>query len=230
MNPFLDPFTIIFLVLAVVIFLRLRNVLGRRTGNERPPIDPFPNQSERTAETNDNVVPLPDRRNGAGAPVDEFEPDFPDGALGEKLRAVHRVDGRFDPKEFLAGAEMAYEMIVGGFATGDKRNLRPLLSRDVFEGFSGAIDDRERRGETMMSDLVGIDEAEIVDAQLKGKMAHLTVKFTSKIVSAVHDANGELVSGDPNRVTEVTDIWTFSRDTTSRDPNWKLVATEEEAA
>ena len=81
-----------------------------------------------------------------------------------------------------------------------------------------------------MSDLVGIDEAEIVDAHLKGKMAHLTVKFTSKIVSAVHDANGELVSGDPNRVTEVTDIWTFSRDTTSRDPNWKLVATEEEAA
>ncbi|MEO1197795.1 MAG: Tim44/TimA family putative adaptor protein [Pseudomonadota bacterium] len=229
MNPLFDPVTIIFLVVAIVVFLRLRSVLGRRTGNEPPPGSGYPSPAERSQQSNDNVVSLPPR--GNGELEDEYDgvpaPTFPDGAVGEGLRQIYDVDPSFDPKTFIEGAQIAYEMIVQAFANGDRRSLRPLLARDVYDGFVSAIDARERADETMMSNLVSIDEAEITDAELRNKAAFVTVRFQSKIVSAVHGADGDVVSGDPNRVADVTDIWTFSRDTTSRDPNWKLVATED---
>ncbi len=238
MNPLFDPITIIFLVVAIVVFLRLRSVLGRRTGNEPRPGSGFPSPAERSSETNDNVVSLPPRNNGAhdlagddmidpayddGAP----EPAFPDGAVGDSLRDIYRADRSFDPDGFIDGAQIAYEMIVSAFAHGDRRTLKPLLARDVYDGFIAAIDARESADQTMMSNLVSIDEADIVEAELRAKTAFVTVRFQSKIVSAVHDAEGNVVSGDPNKLSDVTDVWTFSRDTSSRDPNWKLVATED---
>ena len=106
------------------------------------------------------------------------------------------------------------------------RRSRILLAREVYDGFVAAIADRESKGETISSNFVGIDKAEITDAAQRGRTLHVTVRFVSQLVTATRNAEGNVVQGDPKAVTEVTDIWTFARDAGSRDPNWKLVATE----
>ena len=235
MNSFMDITTIIFLAVAVVVFLRLRNVLGRRTGNERPPFDPYSRNQTPAAPGNDKVVDLPQRRvpreiagPEAAAGVEErIKTVAPAGSsLHEALKAVTAIDRSFDPEAFIAGAKGAYEMVVTAFAEGDRRTLKQLLSREVLDGFVAAIGDRESRGETIEFKFVGIDKAEITAAGVKGSTVQVTVRFLSKLVSATHDKAGKVVDGDPTHVGDVTDIWTFERDANSRDPNWKLVATE----
>ncbi len=117
-------------------------------------------------------------------------------------------------------------MIVSAFAEGDRKTLKQLLAREVYDGFVAAIGEREQRHETVTFNFIGIDKADIVDASLKGSTAQVKVRFVSSLVSATKNASGEVVDGDPTHVGEVTDVWTFSREVTSRDPNWKLVATE----
>jgi predicted lipid-binding transport protein (Tim44 family) len=237
MNGFADIYTIIFMVIAVVVVLRLRSVLGKRTGHERPPFDPYSRREPLPgAPAEGNVIGLPPRpgvRNGpqtadiAAAAEERIKTIAPDGSpLNAGLKAVATSDPTFDPKEFLTGARGAYEMIVTAFAEGDRKTLRQLLSREVFDGFVQAISQREGRNETIDFKFVGIDKADITAAGVKGTSAQITVRFLSKLVSATRDGAGKVVDGDPMHVGDVTDIWTFSRETTSRDPNWKLVATE----
>ena len=158
------------------------------------------------------------------ARIREYAADNAELATG--LSSVSRADARFEPEEFLQGAKAAYEMIVTAFAESNKRMLKDLLDRDVYEGFSSAIADRESRGEIVDQSFVGIERANIVEAELKGRSANVTVKFVSELISATHDRAGEIISGDPKRIKEVTDIWTFARDVSSRNPNWKLIATQ----
>jgi predicted lipid-binding transport protein (Tim44 family) len=150
----------------------------------------------------------------------------PDSNVAQGLSAIAAVDPAFDGKEFLEGARGAYEMIVTAFARGDRTMLRDLLSRDVFEGFAAAIADREKRGETVDTTFVSIDKATIEEAELRGKSAQITVRFQSKLISATRDREGIIIDGAADKVVDVTDIWTFARDTSQRDPNWKLIATE----
>ncbi|MBO6758040.1 MAG: Tim44 domain-containing protein [Roseibium sp.] len=240
MSEIFDIYNIIFLALAVFIIFRLRSVLGKRTGNERPPFDPYskseqPGPTSQDQQASDNVIPLPgqtgergmgDAETGQGDDVviDKVAPAG--SALNDALKQILSVDRSFEPQEFLQGARAAYEMIVMAFAEGDRKSLKQLLSKEVYEGFVSAIDDRERRDETIDSTFVGIDKAEIVEAALKGTVAQVTVKVQSQLISATRDKDGAVVEGDPNKVSEVVDIWTFARDTSSRDPNWRLVATE----
>jgi predicted lipid-binding transport protein (Tim44 family) len=228
-----DIYTIIFLALAVFIFLRLRSVLGQRTGRERPPYDPY-SARDTVRPTNDKVVALPGRGSEApsrppevAAPAERWKGAAEPGtALAAGLDAIATEDASFDAKHFLTGARAAYEMIVTAYAEGDRRALRNLLSREVFDGFDGAIRERESRGETAETRFVSIDAAEIVGAELRNRTAQVTVRFVSKLVSVTRDRAGEVIDGNPDKVTDVTDVWTFARDISSRDPNWKLVATE----
>lgn len=247
MSGFVDIYTLIFLVLAVVIFFKLRGVLGQRTGTERPPFDPFarrgkPGNDAKTIDgkpvdaapangtaSPDNVIPLPAPAGADGATaVDERITSVaePGSAAATGLAAILAVDRSFDPRQFLDGARTAYEMIVTAFARGDRKALKPLLGKDVLDGFTRAIDEREQRGETVEFNFVGIDKSEIIDAAAKGTAAQISVRFASKLVSATRNKAGEIVDGDAVLVADVTDIWTFARDTGSRDPNWTLVATE----
>lgn len=229
---FFDLGTIFFLVAAVVIFYQLRNVLGRRTGHERPPFDPY--TATRTAEKEqaaDNVVPLPTRKDTGSQPVDYAAIDSfaPAGSeLNTGLRAIHDADPSFDPRGFVEGAKMAYEMIVMAYADGDRQTLRNLLSKEVYDGFVAAIDEREQQNEKIESSFVGIDKIDIIAAEMKGSEAHLTLRIVSELISATRNSAGEVVDGDPETVAEVKDVWTFARDTRTSDPNWKLVATEAE--
>jgi predicted lipid-binding transport protein (Tim44 family) len=228
-----DIYTIIFLALAVFIFLRLRSVLGQRTGRERPPYDPY-SARDTARPASEKVVPLPTRT--AEVPQRPVEPQIPGerwkgiaeagSSVAAGLDAIVREDKSFDPKHFIAGARAAYEMIVGAFTEGDRRNLKNLLGREVYDGFEGAITEREKRGETTETKFVSIDKAEIVNAELRGRTAQVTVRFVSQLISATRDRSGNIIDGNAEKVTDVTDVWTFARDVSSRDPNWKLVATE----
>ena len=131
-----------------------------------------------------------------------------------------------DLDEALTGGRAAYEMTVTAFAQGDRRILKGLLSREVYEGFETAIRERESRGETIETRFISIDKAEIAAAELRGRVAQVTVRFVSQLISVTHDRSGAVIEGSPDKVTDVTDVWTFARDLSSRDPNWKLVATE----
>ncbi len=235
-----DIYTIIFLALAVFIFLRLRSVLGQRTGRERPPYDPYSARDTVRSSSTDNVVALPGRTtDSAQKPAEPAEPAEPvdpaerwrgiaepGSAVAAGLEAVAGEDKSFDPKHFVIGARAAYEMIVTAYAEGDRRSLKNLLSRDVYEGFETAIREREARGETTETRFVSIDKSDITGAELRGHTAQITVRFVSQLVSVTRDKNGAVIDGNPDKVTEVTDVWTFARDISSRDPNWKLVATE----
>lgn len=236
MNGTFDIYTLLFLVLAVVIFLRLRNVLGRRTGNERPPYDPYSAREAQSRGKDDNVVALPRGEEGHGQEdatgqvetaeerIREFMPQ--EGPVADGLVAIAKADPSFDPKQFLVGAKTAYEMVVTSFAEGNTKVLKSLLSTDVYEGFVGEIKDRQERNEIVDSSFIGINKADVIEAELRSSTAHVTVKFVSQLIRAIRNKSGEVIDGDPKQVRDVTDIWTFARDVTSRDPNWKLVATQ----
>jgi predicted lipid-binding transport protein (Tim44 family) len=242
MRDVFDIYTIIFLALAVFIFLRLRSVLGQRTGRERPPYDPYAAREPARPAT-EKVVALPNRTpDTAQKPSEPSEPSEPAepatpverwagvAAVGSPvatgLDAIAAADPEFDAKHFLTGARAAYEMIVNAYAEGDRRTLKNLLSREVYDGFDGAIADREKKGEKVESRFVAIDKAEITAAEQRQRTAQVTVRFVSQLVSVTRDKDGNVIDGNPDKVTDITDVWTFARDTSSRDPNWKLVATE----
>lgn len=232
-----DIYTIIFLALAVFIFLRLRSVLGQRTGRERPPYDPYSARDAVRSPAADKVVTLPPRTvEPASRPVetpaapaaDRWKDIAETGSnVASGLDAIAAADTSFDAKHFITGARTAYEMIVTAFAGGDRRQLRNLLSREVFDGFDAAITERERKGETLETRFISIDASTITAAELRNNAtAQITVRFVSKLVSSTRDRTGNVVDGNAERVTDVTDVWTFARDVGSRDPNWKVVATE----
>jgi predicted lipid-binding transport protein (Tim44 family) len=239
MDQAFDPLNLLILAIAVVIFFRLRSVLGRRTGNERPPFDPFAVKRRNTPpgkpeEAPGNVIALPRDIRPAEAKPQETEPVEPVWAgfakegtpLATGLEKIAAADRSFTPETFVAGAKVAYEMVVSAFAQGDKTTLKNLLSREVYDGFANAIDEREKAGEKLESRFVGIDTSELQSAELSGRRALVTVKFVSQLISSTTNRSGEVIEGDPKQIREITDMWTFERDVSSRDPNWKLVATE----
>jgi predicted lipid-binding transport protein (Tim44 family) len=231
MSGFFDIYSIIFLVIAVVIFMRLGSVLGRRTGNEPSPFDPRVKAPPAGAR-NDNVVALParDRVAAPAAPAPDLEPLAryapPGTPLHEQLVALTRADPSFDPAHFLSGAKAAYEMIVTAFAEGDRATLKNLLASDVYDGFVAAIAEREGEGRKSELTFVGIEEAKITAAEIDGRSTRVSVRFVSQLISATRDKDGAVVEGDPTEVQTIRDSWTFAREINSRDPNWKLVATE----
>jgi predicted lipid-binding transport protein (Tim44 family) len=189
-------------------------------------------------DADDTVVQLPTRR------ADDTAPAFDDdqrtrkldaeierlvgetGDIADGLRAIADADANFMPRSFLDGAKSAYEMIVTAFATGDRRTLKNLLEKDVYESFEQAVVEREAKGLRSELTFVGIEEAKITAAEIDGGFAKITVNFVSDLISATRDKDGGIVEGDPTDVQTIRDSWTFARETKSRDPNWKLIATE----
>ena len=242
MDGRIDLITLISLVVALVAIWKLKGVLGRRTGTDETRIDQQMRaraERERAEAAQDKVVTLPRRERdaqtapvasadrAAGPSVEARVKTFSsDPAVEQGLLAILRADSSFDPDGFLNGARQAYEMIVTAFAEGNRKMLKDLLSREVMEGFAAAITDREKRGEVIDQSFVGISKADIVEAELKAGTANVTVRFESQLISATRDKAGEVVAGDAQKITDVTDVWSFARDLSSRNPNWRLVATQ----
>lgn len=222
---FLD--IILFALVAAFLILRLRSVLGRRNGHEGPPRDPFENASRRE-KTDEKVVRLPDRTDKADEPgptvAEEAAP--PEGTpLEVGLTQIRVAEPKFNINEFQSGARIAFELILTAFAAGDTATLKNLLSPEVFGNFSQSIREREQAGETMETTLVGFKSSDIVEAYMAGRTAHITVKFVTQQINVIRGKDGEITDGDLSAINDVTDFWTFARDTRSPDPNWMLVAT-----
>jgi predicted lipid-binding transport protein (Tim44 family) len=216
-------FDIVFLaIFAGIVLYRLSAVLGRRTGQERQRYNPY--AGKPPAEAREGVVSLPQPPATAKRPVDETASAAKASPLGRTLTELQIADRNFNLEQFLAGARIAYEMIVTAFAKGDRRGLKSLLSDEVYRSFDEAITARETRGETIESHFVGLKSAELADAALKGREAELTLRIVSEMISFTKNADGAVIEGDPTTVHEVRDQWTFGRDTRSSDPNWKLIA------
>lgn len=237
MSDQFDVTTLVFLALAVFVIWRLRSVLGQKTGREQPPADPFtrrePSDPPRApAAGGDNVVRLPTGSPDRAAapvmpPLDRWSGIAePGSAVARGLDEIVKIEPTFDPKGFAEGAKSAYEMIVSAFAQGDTKALKGLLSRDVFEGFEKAIQEREKRGEKAETTFVSIDKAEVVAVECRNRVAQITMRFVSKLITATRDSAGAVIEGNPEAVVDVTDTWAFSRTLGTRDPNWQLVATE----
>jgi len=239
MSDSFDIFTVVFLVLAVVIILKLKSVLGKRSSEDDARVERI-KAEQRARAAQEKVVAMP-RREAPGIPPVEAPQAQPtvaeleakvksfasgDEALGQGLLAIHQADRSFDPENFLKGARQAYELIVTAFAEGNRKTLKSLLSKDVFESFSSAISERESRGEQIDQSFVGINKADMVEAEVKKSVAQISVRFVSDLFTATRDKAGTVIAGDPAKIREVVDIWTFSRDVSSRDPNWRLVATQ----
>jgi predicted lipid-binding transport protein (Tim44 family) len=219
---------ILFAMIAAFLILRLRSVLGRHRDDGRPPNKSY--ESPRSVPNEDAVVALPDRSEGrrTGRRAEPPTPDLSATPFDAAITQMRIADPRFDLPEFVAGARTAFEMIVEAFAKGDRKTLESLLAPEVYDNFERAISERESQNHTLENTLIRVVSAEATDAELDGSVASITMKIVSEQVNVTKNASGEVVDGNPNHITEVTDIWTFARDLRSRDPNWKLVATRSE--
>ena len=230
----MDATTLVFALLAIFVVWKLRSVLGTRTGHEQPPVDmyrrstPAPANDEGvqpamrgTASDSATIESSPEDRRAIWLRIPGIEQNVLPG-----LEDISSADKSFDPKEFIEGAKAAYEMIIMSFAAGNRGALRDLLAKDVYESFVAAIADRESRGDTVDTTFVSIDRAIIDDAQLRAGTAQITMRFQSKLITATRSRDGHIVDGNPDKVVDMSDVWTFARETSSRDPNWRLVATE----
>jgi predicted lipid-binding transport protein (Tim44 family) len=246
---------LIFGMIALFVGLRLYSVLGTKTGREpKPGPDPFSPEARqqdrarpelappRPERPMDNITPFPGRTSPTGLlsgqsilnPGQNAEPaNGPGSQLGTQLsaqvidgvRSVRRIDGRFDPDQFIAGAGHAYETIVGAFAVGDKTALKSLLDPSVYESFASAIDQRVQAGHVQESQFTKIKGADLREISLRGSVCEITVRFASDMIIATRDASGAVIAGSPTTPREVIDLWTFARDLRSKDPNWLLIAT-----
>ncbi|MCS6891381.1 MAG: Tim44/TimA family putative adaptor protein [Rhodovarius sp.] len=205
---------ILFGMVAAFLVLRLRSVLGKRQGFERPPQEAQP---PRPAGM------LPAERADAARPASAAERLPP--AVAGVIARMRAIDPNFDLNAFLAGAEAAFRMIVEAFARGDRPTLRMLLSDEVYAGFDAAITARENARETQRTEIRAVHSITVEAAELRGTVADITVRFVSDQVNLTLAANGDVVAGS-DAITELTDLWTFQRDLAQPDPTWKLVATQ----
>ena len=206
---------ILFGMIAAFLVLRLRSILGRRTGYERPTAAYQPQAAP--------AAPVIEGRAEPVAPAAAHVLPDPNGPVGQTLGRMQATDPGFNPGAFLNGAEQAFRMIVDAFAKGDRATLRPLLSAATYGAFDSAITAGEAAGHTQISEMRGIQSATIEQADLSGSIARLTVRFVSDQISYTRDAAGNPVAGT-DAVTELVDLWSFERDLTSHDPVWRLVA------
>lgn len=244
---------IILALFAGFLILRLRSVLGRRTGHERPREDLRSKDLRRQPpeSSTQSSSEKPERHEGYGPVTDLDVEDVPaslateeqqDPAFQQKssdqpasstvaggLLAIKRADHGFNEHAFIEGARTAFEMIVNAYAAGNKEGLRSLLGRAVLGRFNTEIDRRRSVGETLSTTFVGIDSAKIVGATLDRSLARIEVKITSQQINVTRDKDGKVVDGSPTEIERLVDIWTFERDVRAKDPNWLLTNTRNSA-
>jgi predicted lipid-binding transport protein (Tim44 family) len=194
---------LILAIIAGIVLLRLRSVLGRRTGHEKTDKTSYNYETPQTSQE-EKVIPI--------------EP---------KTSPSKREDGWFDNADFLRGAANAYETIVTNFENGNKDALKSLLSDDVLNSFSSVIDERNRKNETVEFNFIGIEKSEIVHKDLKKNPMEVTVRFISEMITCIKNSKDEVISGSLNQVQKITDVWTFEKIKDKKSSNWLLTATSD---
>jgi predicted lipid-binding transport protein (Tim44 family) len=231
MQEHFDLTTIIFALLAAFVVWKVRSILGTRTGHEEPPQESLGQHSNaadvtsRQDEAANDTIGHSQRNLTSETRWAPFA--APGSDLWVNLDQLAKMDTSFTPREFQEGAKAAYEMILLAFSNGDRATLKPLLSKEVFDSFATAISERENNGHIAETTLVSIERADIKKLVIKGTIVQVVVGFNSKLISAIRAGSGSVIEGSAEKVVDMTDIWTFSRDSSSRDPNWRLISTED---
>jgi len=203
--------------IAIFLVLRLKNVLGTREGFEKPPLqESSPSKKNRDFRVIDGGEDTDITDN-----IDKKSPS------ADALARMKKVDNGFFVNEFLSGARSAYEMILMAFENGDLKEVEVFLDADVQDAFQQVINTRAEKKLKVVAEFYGIRELSLKSADFdeKTKIAELSVAFTGELSSVVKNEEGEIIEGDAKQVKRQKDTWTFSRDLSSTDPNWLLVAT-----
>lgn len=217
--PYFD--ILILALIAIFVALRLRSNLGKNVG-----FDPRTDRKADNAPT--RAIPLPDLVKPAPT---KPKPDFADSLstlpprVAEGLERIRTADAEFATEEFIQGARMAYEMVIAAFSEHALARVKMLLLDEVYASFDAAIKAREAEGERVETTLIAITASDIIEAELNGSVAVITVRFDSKQITVLRDRDGKLKEGDPSAEEDVQNEWTFERDTRSRNPNWTITAT-----
>jgi predicted lipid-binding transport protein (Tim44 family) len=213
---------VILALVALFIGLRLYSVLGERTGHEQQPIL---KPADQDARVEPRVTQPP-----AATPATDNSADLAYVPLaGPGVRAILAADPSFDVARFLEGAKGAYRMILEAFWKGDLDTLKPHVDEHVYETFAAAVEQRRKEGLTLDNRLVTIEQAVISEATVERTLAILTVRFEADIAAVTRNSEGQVVAGSLSDAVQTRDLWTFRRDLASRDPNWFLIETDEEA-
>ncbi len=225
---------LLYIIVAAVLVIWLRNTLGTRHGDERQRPSPFSEQrQDEAADRRGRIVDITD----AVSPVADDSPvispfqglQIADRAAEEGLKEIMRADRTFDPHRFVSGAKDAFPLIVEAFADGDVATLQELLVPNVFHAFEDVIEARAASGETVKTEIHSVRRADIIEARLVERMAFIKIRFTAEETCVIRDRDGRIVSGNPDRLTEMTDVWTFGRDIRGKDPTWHLYETSDDA-
>ena len=225
MNTFLTLDLIFFILVAVFLIIRLRSVLGRRTGNEKRPKDIFMYQ-DTTLDTDKKKI-----LDGKQSIKSKFHNKLStekENNLNKNtaLEKIYYIDKSFSPKKFLTGATMAFKTIIQSYAKGEINKIKHLLSTNVFSIFSKEIKFRTRKKYILEHTLVSIKSADIENANFKSSIADIVVKFISEQVNLLKNEKGKILKGNDEYIENHTNYWTFSKDLKSSNPNWKLVVTK----
>jgi predicted lipid-binding transport protein (Tim44 family) len=218
---------VILAMIAAFLGLRLYAVLGRRPEQNDEPLRRRVEQPDPASAPRAMTPRLPEKTTGAPRTLPVPQDSMLDSRAESGVRAVVSADRRFDVGQFIAGARGAYGMVLEAFWRGDKDELAQLCDDDVAAGFAAAIDERAAAGETVTAKLIRIEEARIIDASYAAPRARITVSFVADVASVTRDASGAVVAGSLDDAIETRDVWTFSRDLTSRNPDWVVDETDE---
>lgn len=224
---------ILYMVIAAVLVIWLRNTLGTRHGEERDRPNPITNLEKSQSDQPDQrgrLLDMTDTQIAMTEPVlSPFQGiDLADPGVEEGLKQIMRADRSFDPHRFISGAKDAFPMIVEAFADGDLDTLQNLLAPNVYNAFEDVIEQRKISGETVKTEIHSVRKAQIAEARLVERMIYIKIRFTADETCVIRNREGGIVSGNPDRITEMTDVWTFGRDSRSKDPTWLLYETSDD--
>lgn len=222
--PFIDIF--ILAMIAIFIINRLRNVLGKKTGNEADIAEKFSPKTSKFTESNPDKEVL--ENNDAFKSTPDNNVYHKDEATNKTLKDIIKINQTFDVDDFIDGAKKAFEFILTNYALNESKLLKPLLSKSLFDQFSEQIEDRTKNGNSLAITILSIDDPDILSAKLdKKNNCEISLEFKSQQVQTTKNKKGDVIEGNDNLILTISEIWTFSKNVKSKDPNWTLEKIEE---
>ncbi|MBD22503.1 MAG: hypothetical protein CL572_02410 [Alphaproteobacteria bacterium] len=219
--PYID--ILILAMIAIFIINRLKNVLGKKTGNEQDIVEKYSRGKANFKES------PPDQTTTSGQKKDISKDVFfhKDSKINTALRKIFNQDESFNSNEFLEGSKKAFEYIIKNYSEENLEPLKNLLSKSIYNDFRSQINLRIKKSQNLDITIIGIKNAEIISANLKSNVANISVRFKSEQVQVLKDLKGKIVEGDNNQILTIDEIWSFSKNLKNNDPNWTLEKIEE---
>ena len=220
--PYID--ILILAMIAIFIINRLRNVLGKKTGNEQDIVEKFSRNKTKFKESPPDQI-SEDKAGKTEKPRDTFFHQDP--TVNNNLRKIHNLDNNFESQSFLDGSKKAFEFIIKNYSEENLDSIKSLLSKNILNDFDTQIKKRIQKSQNLDITIIGIKDAEIVSANLRSSNATISVKFSSEQVHVLRDPKGKIIEGDSNQILTINEDWTFSKNMKNKDPNWALEKIEE---